>query len=63
MYTGLDLCLVLLLGIWVGGSLGLIVGGINRSAKRADETDEFCVPAAHREFEHESDAPYPQIWD
>jgi hypothetical protein len=63
MYTSLDVCLALLLGLWVGAAFGLIVGGINRSAKRSEQHGQFLVPAAHREFEHESDAPYPRFYD
>jgi hypothetical protein len=63
MYTGLDICLVLLFWLWVGAGFGLIVGGINRSAKRSEQAAQFRVPAAHREFEHESDASYPHLWD
>jgi hypothetical protein len=41
----------------------VIIGGINRSAKQreAGQTTQFRVPTAHREFEHECDAPYPRL--
>ncbi|MBW0450875.1 hypothetical protein [Paraburkholderia phenoliruptrix] len=75
MYSALDMCLAVLLALWIGASLGVIVGGINRSMKQQDaeqyprfrvthgEYPRFRVPAAHREFEHECDAPYPRIGD
>lgn len=65
MYSALDMCLAVLLALWIGASLGVIVGGINRSTKQqdADQYPRFRVPAAHREFEHECDAPYPRIGD
>ncbi|WNC90918.1 hypothetical protein RI103_06095 [Paraburkholderia sp. FT54] len=64
MYTALDLCLAVLGSLWLGVSISVIVGGMNRVAKRADESSLFHVPAAHQEFEHESDAHfYPRIGD
>ncbi|MFM0689273.1 hypothetical protein PQQ77_25085 [Paraburkholderia strydomiana] len=63
MYSAIDLLLVLLLGFVIGSSFGVIVGGINRSAKEqeAEQRKTFRVPAAHREFEHECDAHYPRV--
>ncbi|SDR47315.1 hypothetical protein SAMN05445850_4535 [Paraburkholderia tuberum] len=63
MYTAIDLCLVLLLGLLVGASLGVIFGSIDRSTKQIERSKQFRVPAAHREFEHECDAHYPRIGD
>jgi hypothetical protein len=63
MYSAIDVCLALLLGLWVGACFGVIVGGINRSAKHQEsqQRKQFRVPAADREFEHECDAPYPRV--
>jgi hypothetical protein len=49
--------------LWLGACIGVIVGGINRSAKQqeAEQRSTFRVPAAHREFEHECDAHYPRV--
>lgn len=64
MYTALDLCLVVLGSLWLGASLGVIAGGMARSAKQSEKSAQFRVPAAHREFEHECDAHcYPRIGD
>lgn len=63
MYSFLDLCLVLLGALSLGTCFGVVIGGINRSTKQhdADQYPRFHVPAAHREFEHECDAPYPRV--
>ncbi|WP_143266803.1 hypothetical protein [Paraburkholderia caledonica] len=63
MHSDLDLCLAVLVSFWIGACLGVIIGGINRSAKQqeAAQNKQFRVPAAHREFEHECDAPYPRV--
>ncbi|MFM0330684.1 hypothetical protein [Paraburkholderia strydomiana] len=63
MHSDLDLCLAVLGSLWLGACLGVIIGGINRSAKQqeAAQSKQFRVPAAHREFEHECDAPYPRV--
>jgi hypothetical protein len=63
MHSDLDLCLAVLVSFWIGACLGVIIGGINRGAKQqdADQYPRFRVPAAHREFEHECDAPYPRV--
>jgi hypothetical protein len=56
MYTSIDICLAVLGGLWVGGAIGVIAGGINRSAKHATPNEVFQVPAPHREVEHEAEA-------
>ncbi|HEV2594160.1 MAG TPA: hypothetical protein VGU01_03035 [Sphingomicrobium sp.] len=53
MYTNLDLCLVILIALYVGAVLGLMFGGMGRAAKAHDEAFG----------EHESDAPYPRTWE
>ncbi|MFP3428774.1 hypothetical protein SB781_03390 [Paraburkholderia sp. SIMBA_061] len=65
MHSDLDLCLVVLGSLWLGACIGVIVGGINRSAKEqeAEQRKTFRVPVAHREFEHECDAHYPRLGD
>lgn len=63
MYTTLDLCLAVLGSLWIGASLGVIAGGMNRVAKQSDQKKQFRVPAAHREFEHECDAHFPHSWE
>ncbi len=63
MYTSVDICLAVLGGLWMGASIGVIVGGINRAIKHVSEEPLFHVPHAHREFEHEADGQYPRYYD
>jgi hypothetical protein len=60
MYTSIDNCLAVLGGLWVGASLGVIAGGINRAAKHATPEQVFKVPAPHRELEQEADGHCPR---
>lgn len=63
MHSNLDVCLALLLGLWVGAAGGVFAIGLFRGAKQSTQVETFRVPAAHREYEHECDAPYPRIND
>lgn len=63
MYTSIDICLAVLGAFWFGAFVGVIVGGINRAAKRAEAAQLFHVPAAHREFEHEADGHFPRQYE
>jgi hypothetical protein len=63
MYTDLDICLAVLGSLWIGACFGVIVGGINRSAKRTDVLVKARFPVGHAEFEHECDAHYPRVGD
>lgn len=63
MYSALDLCLAVLFSLWIGACVGVIAAGILRSAKQPEQPGAFLVPAAHHQFEHESDAPYPRFFE
>jgi hypothetical protein len=50
---------LLLIVAAAAGCFGFILGSLCATSARADRGDPFLT----REFEHESDAPYPRLWD
>jgi hypothetical protein len=50
---------LLLIVAFVCGCFGFILGSFCATSANADRNDPFGA----RDFEHESDAPYPRLWD